>query len=172
MFAEFNNTEPGVADDAYFRPEEVTVFMDASGNLGLEIERRGRWAKVAVRLAFPYSEPARYVAFVHEGEPIGMLLDPAELDAQSRRLLEEELSKRYHVPEIVRVLSITESNNATSWRVETDKGPRQFLVRDRHNFRRIKGGDLVIVDVDGNRFRLAQARQLDPESKRLLDIYG
>ena len=87
-------------------------------------------------------------------------------------LLQEALLKRYHIPQIRQVLSVRELHNATHWQVVTDRGTRDFMVRDRHNFRRIKGGDLIIVDVDGNRFQVLRNGDFDQESLRLLDMYG
>jgi hypothetical protein len=172
MLEQISTKDETAAHEECVHPGDVRVFTDDSGNLGVEIAGRGRWSKVAVRQAFPYSEPGRFVSFLHEGEQIGMLRDPEALEADSREVLMAELARRYNVAEILRILDIGEAHNATTWRVETDRGARAFLVRDRHNFRRIKDGDLIIVDVDGNRFRLARTRQLEPESKRLLDTYG
>jgi hypothetical protein len=157
--------------DGYIAPGDLTVRRDESNNLRARIDGRGEWSKVALRAAFPYSEPARFVALLHEGEELGVVRDPAELDEASRKVLTEELAKRYNVRDVVRILDITESHNATAWTVETDAGLRQMLVRDRHNFRRIKGGDLIVIDVDGNRFRIARSRPLDAASQRLLDTY-
>jgi len=158
--------------DEFLAPEGLTVFRDESNNLCARIAGRGEWTKVALRLAFPYSDPDHYVALVCDGEEIGMVRDPEELDPDSRALVREELKKRYHVPEILRVLDVRDQNTAAVWTVETEKGVRQLLVRDRHNFRRFREGDVVIVDVDGNRFRLRRDRAFDRESRRLIDNYG
>jgi hypothetical protein len=159
-------------DERYFDPEELRVFRDDSNNLCLEVEGKGIREKVSVRLAFPYSDPDGYVSFVQDGEELGMLEEPARLDEQSRQVLREALDKRYHIPEILKITAVEDAHNAQVWFVETDRGSRRLLVRDRHNFRRIKGGDLIIVDVDGNRFRLARDRKLDADSQRLLDMHG
>jgi hypothetical protein len=160
-----------VSYDNCIDPGDLTVFKDESNNLAVEVEGRGSWSKVAVRLAFPYSDPDHYIALIHEGEQIGMVRDLEELDPDSRAVLQEVLSRRYHIPEVLRVLHVREDKNATVWTVETDRGQRHLMVRDRHNFRRIGGGDTIIVDVDGNRFRLRRDRRFDEESQQLLDTY-
>lgn len=163
---------PAIKDECYITPRDLRVFRDNSQNLCVEIEGRRAWKKVAVKLAFPYSDPGEFVQLTQNDEPIGMVRNLSELDATSRALLEQALRKRYYVPEIKRLVSVHEAHNATTWIVETDKGRRDLLVRDRHNFRRIKGGDLIIVDVDGNRFRIPHHRTFDKESQKLLDLYS
>ena len=81
------------------------------------------------------------------------------------------MAKRCHIPEIQRIVSIEEVHNATRWTVETDCGRRDFEVQDRHNFRRVREGGLVIVDVEANRFRIPDLSALDEESHDLLDRY-
>jgi len=156
----------------YIAPEDLRIFRDDSNNLSVEIKGHRTWNKVVARLAFPYSDPSHFVILMRDDEEIGVVRDVSELEQGSRALLEEALAKRYHIPEILRVLDITESNSAAIWVVETDRGPREFMVRDRHNFRRFRGGDLIIVDVDGNRFRIARDRVFDADSQRLMDNHG
>ena len=126
---------------------------------------------MAVRLAFPYSDPDHYVVLYHEEEEIGIIQDPGELDDESRRVLEQMVEKRYHIPAVQRIEDIEEIHNATRWIVETDRGERSFEVRDRHNFRRIGTGEIIVVDVDANRFRIPPRSALDEESQKLLDLY-
>ncbi|MGD2175115.1 MAG: DUF1854 domain-containing protein, partial [Candidatus Brocadiaceae bacterium] len=123
-------------------------------------------------LAFPYSEPDRFVILYQDEEEIGVVGDLEELDDESRTVLREVLEKRYHIPRIQRVLSVDDAHNATRWTVETDRGRREFLVRDRHNFRRIKGKGLIIVDVDGGRFLIPREAVFDKQSQKLLDMHA
>jgi len=159
-------TEQDVID-----PQQLRVFRDENQNLCAELVGRGRWTKVTVRLGFPYSDPDHYIFLMHNEEEIGMLRDLSGLDAESQQLIRAALDKRYYIPRITRVLSVHETSSATLWVVETDRGQREFITRDRHNFRRIKGSDLIIVDVDGNRFRVPRDARFDVQSQRLLDLY-
>jgi len=153
-------------------PRDLTVFRDGSNNLCVRIRDRGQWEKVTVRLTFPYSDPDHYVALFHDGEEIGIVRDLGELREDSRALLRGELTKRYHVPRIERILAVQETSNAAVWTVLTDRGERELMVRDRHNFRHFRGGDVIIVDVDGNRFRIPRDTMFDRQSQRLLDNHG
>jgi len=156
---------------AYLAPDGLTLFNDESNNLCVTTAGGRTYRKVAVRLAFPYSDPEHFLILAAEEEEIGIVRAPEELDDDSRRLLREVVSKRYHVPDILRVLDVQDDHNATRWVTETDMGPRSFLVRDRHNFHRTKGGDLIIVDVDGCRFRVRRGHGLDKLSRKLLGLH-
>jgi len=160
-------------DNYYIPAADLRVFRDESQNLCVEIKGRGTWQKVAARLAFPYSDPERFILLLSlNEEEIGMVRELSELDPASRDLLADVLKRRYHIPEIRRILSVYEAQNAMIWQVETDRGQRDLLVRDRHNFRRLKNGDLIIIDVDGNRFRVSRDRRFDSQSRKLLDLYS
>ncbi len=159
-------------DNHYIPPAKLRIFRDESQNLCAEIKDRGTWQKVAARLAFPYSDAERFILLSLNDEEIGMVRELSELDPVSRNLLADVLKRRYHTPEIQRILSVYEAQNAMIWQVETDRGQRELLVRDRHNFRRLKNGDFIIIDVDGNRFRVSGSRRFDGESQKLLDLHS
>ena len=153
------------------RPEDLVVFRNESKNLCVRVEGRGDWEKVVVKLAFPYSDPEHFVVLSQEEEEIGVVRDLQDVEEQSRALLKEMLAKRYHIPQIQRILSIEEIHNATRWTVETNRGRRTFEVRNSDNFRWLKDGAIVVIDVEANRFRISAPGALDKESRRLLDSY-
>lgn len=156
----------------YVEPDRLTITKDESNNLCVAIDGEGEWRKVAVKLAFPYSEPESFVALLADDEEVGIIRDLSELDEDSAALMREALQKRYHIPVIESIVSVDDAHNATRWTVETDRGRRSFLVRDRHNFLRIKHGDKIIIDVDGGRYRLPRERRYDKQSQKLLDLHG
>lgn len=119
---------------------------------------------------FPVSGAAEYLSFVDEkGKEIILLRNPGELDADSRRVLAEELSRTYFVPRITRIYEIEDAHGSARWVVETDRGYRVFDVRDREDVRILESGGLLLQDVDGNRFEIEDVDDLDERSRRLLD---
>src|SRR5256885_16624018 len=90
---------------------------ERAGALTLERRADGRlWAArggveraVWVRRCFPWSEPARFVSLRDDEErEVALVRDPAELDAASRRVLEQAMGAAGFVCEIVRVTGIEE----------------------------------------------------------------
>ena len=172
MAGERNDMATQATDEYYASRENTRVFKDESNNVCVEIEGEGEWSKVTARLAFPYSDPERFVILTSEDEEIGIVKDPVELDDESRQIVQEMVERRYHVPTIRRIIDIDDAHNAVRWIVETDRGVRDFLVRDRHNFHRVTGGDKIVVDVDGCRFRIPRRGNFDPRTRKLLDLHG
>jgi hypothetical protein len=150
-------------------PKQVRVFRHA-GVTRLTLENNRSWIKVAVARAFPLSDPDHYVGFLDgAGKDIGMVYDPSLLDADSRRLVDEELERRYFVPVVERVQSVKEEFGTVYWKVETDRGEKEIVVRNlRDNLQELSSTRLIITDVDGNRFEFPDITKLDGRSQSIV----
>jgi len=165
-----------------------TEEMRMTGVLELESSRETnglelRWAgdgrllalvggePVAVRLrqCFPWSEPGRHLSLRDEDDQeIALVEDPAGLDPQSRRALEQALAEAGFVLEVVRILAIEEEVEIRQWTVETRHGHRSFQTHLDDWPRVLPAGGLLIRDVAGDLYRLAAPRELDDRSRKLL----
>ncbi len=97
--------------------------------------------------------------------------DPAQLDPESRRLVEEELERQYRVSTITRIYSIRNEYRTLFWEVETDRGRRDFVVKwAADTILWLGPADVMLVDIDTNRFRIPDIGRLDPRSRKLLDV--
>jgi uncharacterized protein DUF1854 len=147
-----------------------------AGALTLDFRTGRLWAQkdgveraVVVRRCFPWSEPGRFLSLRDDAErEFALVHDPAELDAESRRVLEDALAEVGFVLEVTRVLEIEEEVEIRQWRVETRQGPRTFQTRLDDWPRPLPHGGLLIRDVAGDLYRLAEPAALDPKSRRLL----
>ena len=110
-------------------------------------------------------------AQVRPEDEIGIIENLDAVDPASRAVLEQNLVKRYFIPVIKRIVQIEEIKKFTRWHVHTDMGARRFEVLDRRSFRRLPGGGMIIVDVDGNRFRIPDRNALEEQSRCLLDLH-
>ncbi len=149
----------------------LRLFRDDSGRLRLLIEGDRCYLDVKVACAFPHSLPGRHVGFLDGREKvIGLVEDAGGLGEESRRWLERELERRYFLPLILRIHSLKEEFGAVYWEVETDRGPRHFVVQGMRDLVETLGdGTLIISDVDGNRYRIAEWERLDQRSRRMLE---
>ena len=150
-------------------PETIRVHRQA-GVLCLTIEGDRSWPGVHCARAFPISDPAHYIGFQDRaGRDIGMLVDPSELDIESRRILERELELRYFVPEVMDVLSVKEEFGAVYWQVRTDRGDKEIVIRNlKDSVHELSGNRAMIIDVDGNRFLIPDTRRLSPQALNIL----
>jgi hypothetical protein len=147
------------------------LYRDTFGVLKLQ---RPEGEEIAVRpmRAFPMSDPEHFVALLDgDGNEVELIPDLAELPARPRELLLSELEKSYFLPELVRVLEITDDFGIQRWEVETDRGPRVFEVRGREDLRWVHPGHLLIRDVDGNRYEVKRFEDLDSSSRLKIEGY-
>jgi hypothetical protein len=84
--------------------------------------------------------------------------------------VEQELSRRYLTSRVRRLVSLKQEFGVTYWEVETDRGLRDFVVRDlQENCVWLSDTHLLLVDVDGSRFEIPDRLLLDERSQQLLD---
>ena len=139
-------------------------------NVRLTIDGDRSWREVRIACAFPLSKPDQYIG-LRDGEDkdIGILKTLDGLDADSRTIVEEELERRYFTPRIERVLSVREDFGVVTWQVETDKGPRRFLVRNlRDSTFPLGANRLMMTDTDGNRYEFPDVRAVEPKAAVIL----
>lgn len=152
-------------------PKRIRLSRGPNQDVQLTIQGERSFPKNKVVRAFPLSYPNRYVVFLDEkDEEIGMVENPADLDCQSRMIVEEELGKRYLVSTIRKIRSLRTDFGTTYWEVDTDRGRRDFVTQRVHeNMVWLGERRLLLVDMDGNRFEIPDCASLDKKSAVLLD---
>ena len=156
MNAELNETET-----------ELRLRNAADGRLHVLIE--GRCVPVKLRQCFPWSEPSLHISLRDdEDQEIAIVDDPADLDPESQRALEQALAEAGFVLEVTRVLDIEEEVEIRQWTVETRQGPRSFQTHLDDWPRALPNGGILIRDVAGDLYRLAAPMEMDKKSRQLL----
>ncbi|MCY3022968.1 MAG: DUF1854 domain-containing protein [Planctomycetota bacterium] len=119
----------------------------------------------------PVSAQRREVSIVDEKKKEVVLLeDLSSLDADSRRIAEEELEKRYLTARIHRVLEATAQFGTRSWKVETDRGMRRFVVKSvNKDVTWITEDHILIRDTLGYRYEIPSLSALDEHSREEVD---
>jgi hypothetical protein len=135
----------------------------------LLVIRDGQQISVRLRQCFPWSEPHRHLSLRDDKErEVALIDDPAQLAPASRRALEDALAAAGFVLVVTRVVGVDEEVEIRHWSVETVHGPRTFQTHLDDWPRTLPGGDLLIRDVGGDLYRLANPRGMDRKSKDLL----
>jgi hypothetical protein len=152
-------------------PARVRLFDDGSGRLRMTVDNARSYIDVKVVRAFPFSEPDRYIGYLDGlGKSIGFVVDPAGLDPESARLTAEALRVHYFIPVIKAIDSLREEYGAVYFDVQTDCGPRHFVATGlRDAVIDLGGGELLVADVDGNRYRIHDWTRLDARSRSFLE---
>lgn len=144
---------------------------NAQGRLVLILDGCRHEGVVPVR-AFPISSPLRGLALMTaEGQEAVWLDSLDDAPPAARDLIEEELAGREFMPEIRRLLSVSTYATPSTWRVETDRGETQFVLRGEEDIRRLTGHTLLISDMHGIHYLIRDALALDRHSRKLLDRF-
>ena len=161
-----------VTHPEHVAPDTIRLFREPPWVLRLTIEGDRSYLKVRVVCAAPLSQPDRYICLLDEkNEVICTVEDPIVLDAVSQRMVKEEIEQRYMTAIIKRVDSLNSEFGVSYWEVQTDRGNREFVVRNvSENAQWITDRRLLLLDVDGNRFEISNLEVLDKKSRALIQM--
>ena len=156
----------------YLGPSDIQFTRNDLSQLRAKLSDGTVYEDVLVYRTRPISDPSRYIsirvgATQSEQKEIGLIRSLESLAPEQRRLLKEELAKRYFIHIITRIDSIREEFGYLYWDCETDKGRREFPVPrwDQSKVVHVGDGCHMVTDVDGNRYEIPNLEELDPDSR-------
>ncbi len=172
-------TDPPLADAAFdlilLDPTKVMLFRTGGtwvrGTISDPIIGAARtFLRVQVARAFPLFNPDQYIGLRDDKDKdIGMLQNLDTLDDKSKQIVHEELERRYFLPKVTRVRFVKEEFGTSTWEVDTDKGPRKFIVQNlRDSSQDLTSTRLLVTDKDGVRYEFPDTTTLDPKSRTIL----
>lgn len=158
---------------------EQTVARPPAPNRAFRLERRADlrlwlvrdgWERpVWVRRCFPWSEPTRFVSLRNDDdEEVALVGHSAELDEDSRVVLENALAEAGFLFELTAVHSVEEEVEIRHWQVTTRQGERSFQTRLDDWPRELPTGGLLIRDLAGDLYHLPDPTTLDEKSRKVL----
>jgi len=150
------------------KPANHVQLLRREDQVFLRFHRGGTQTPVKVVWARPISGRGDEVCFVDPAQKkeVLMLESLEALDPASRAIAEEELSRRYLVPRITRVIRATASFGVRYWHVETDLGERRFALKHASkNAVWVSEEHLVLRDTLGCRYEINPFSSLDPRSR-------
>ena len=152
-------------------PQSLHLFYDPPGTLRLTVSDERSYPAVKLYQAAPLSRPGRYLSFVNgKGEEIVMVESLHDLPASSRPVAEEEIRRRYLTARVTAVAHVKVEFGVTYWEVETDRGPRDFVIQSlSESAVWLSDTHLLLIDVDGNRFEITDTGALDELSRAHLE---
>ncbi|MEX2282190.1 MAG: DUF1854 domain-containing protein, partial [Gemmatimonadota bacterium] len=124
---------------------------------------------VRVQRCFPWSEPGHFISLRDDDDrEFALVADPGMLDVHGRAVLQAALSEAGFIFDVIAVLEIEEEIELRNWLVRTQQGARRFQTRLDDWPRKLPDGGVLIRDVAGDFYRVADPGQLDRTSRALL----
>ena len=151
-------------------PRRVRLFRTPEGVPRAVIEDDVCCLRLMVMCSFPLSRPRDFVS-LRDGSnrEIGLIEHLGDLDRESRHIADDEIERRYFLPEITAVRKLEGHFGTYDWHVETNRGPRSFVVRGRgEHIVQLPPHRVAITDVLGNRYQIPDTTHLDRKSQALL----
>jgi hypothetical protein len=154
-------------------PNEVH-FERHGDTLSLTLPDGTRYPRVVLRCCFPVSQEQVLLsvrdANTEDQDEIGIIGNWTELRPADRQAVAAELGLHYFVPEIKVVHKVKDEFGFLYWSVETDKGPRDFVMRNNvvHFAREVGPQHWLLIDVNQARYEIVDLTKLDTRSQRIV----
>jgi hypothetical protein len=125
----------------------------------------------AVR-AFPISAPREDVSLLSQnGEELAWIPVLDEMAEPNRTLILEKLAGREFMPEIRRIRRVSTFATPSEWRVETDRGETDLVLKTEEDIRRLVHPALLIFDGRGVHFLIRDPQAMDAASRKFLERF-
>lgn len=122
--------------------------------------------------AFPIAAPDWGIALVDpHGHELAWINRLSDLPDELRSLVEDELASREFMPEIKRIISVASFATPSTWRVETNHGETELVLKGEEDIRRLASPALLIADSHGIHFLIRDRYALDQNSRKILDRF-
>jgi hypothetical protein len=157
-------------------PDDLS-FERNGDTLSLTMADGRHFPRVVLRSCFPVSQHTLLLsvrdATAEEQPEIGIIDDWMALKEGSLRAVTEEMTLHYFVPQITKITKVKKEFGFIYWTVDTDKGLKNFVMRDSvvHYAREVARDRWLIIDVNQARYEIPDVEQMDPRSRKLVHSY-
>lgn len=155
-----------------FLDPQNASFKETPGKL-LSLKNGDKdYPRVTLNCSFPHSAKQQYISVRDpDNKEVGMIKDLDDFDMDTQTLLKKHLSFRYFCPVIQKILSLKEEFGYTFWETETTEGVCRFVIRRDGKSTGTFGKEILIVDVDGNRFVIPDVTKLSEKEYKQIELY-
>ena len=148
--------------------KEDQITVNENNLVDLLMKNGEKFEKLEPRRLFPVSNANEFITLLNEdGVEVAVIRSVSDLNKSSLEIVTYSLNDYYLVPHITKIYSIVEKNGKIRWCVETDRGYKEFDVRNRnHDVKVYLDGRVRVRDSDDNRYVITDYRKLDKHSIR------
>jgi hypothetical protein len=137
------------------------------GTLRVVIDGDQCGLRVEARRAFPLTHEREHISLRDgAGNEVGVLRSLDEVAQPARGWLEEQLKRRYFLPQILAIYEIVERFGSSVWDLETDRGRITVSTRQMHEaVHEVDPNRFLITDAENNRYEIKDLNALDEKSR-------
>ena len=151
---------------------DYQLQRDASGRLVLIDAAGERHEGVVPVRAFPISAPEDGIALVDaHGHELAWIERIEALPAELAEIVADELAIREFMPVINRIISVSSFATPSTWRVATNRGETDLVLKGEEDIRRLTPPALLIADTHGIHYLIRDRGALDAQSRKFLDRF-
>ncbi|MBI3943507.1 MAG: DUF1854 domain-containing protein [Chloroflexi bacterium] len=179
-FTEFEGVPaeaPKSFEIVYLEPENLRFRYDGDTLTMRNVQDGTFYPRITLRRCFPLSEGELFLLVrrpVKDDDiEIGVVQGVSRLDSESQKAVDRELRLHYFVPRVKSILSIREEFGFLYWNVETDRGNKEFIMRDNiiNYAREVAPGRWLLIDINQTRYEIYNQNELDANSAKLLKLH-
>ena len=156
--------------ERFYATKNDVITVNENNLVNLTTADGTTYERLEPRRLFPVSRQDSYITLLGEdGVEVAIIKSLMDLNKPSLEVIEYSLNDYYLVPHIQRILSVSEKNGKIHWIVETERGMKEFDIRNRnHDIRVYSDGRVRVRDSDDNRYIISDYRTLDKHSRHQL----
>ena len=157
----------------WLTPENTLIHIGNMDTLHVTVPDEGTYGGIFAVRTMPIQHPGEYISLRYFSPErreveVGLIRSLDDWSAVACALVNESLERRAFVHTIQAVRSIEVVNGYLNFKVETDLGPMEFMLRwqsDRAHDYGARGK--MLIDTEGNRYLVPDVKRLDPADERL-----
>ncbi len=159
-----------------FMTKETAVFTETPGGF-LSLSFHGQtWERIDIVRTFPFSDKNSFLSIrehTERAKEIGIIRSlEKDFDPQTVAILNKQLDLHYFTPRIEKIYTIKERSGFIYFHVLTEKGKKQFTVRNNSNaIIPFTESRIFITDIDNNRYEIPDTALLQPKELAKLDLF-
>ena len=109
--------------------DAFSLSFNALGQLAVRLADGSLHEEAVVVRAFPIAEPDLSISILSaEGKELIWIDDLAAVSDVDRQVIERALQMREFMPEILRLDGVNSFSTPSTWRVQTNRGPTDFVL--------------------------------------------
>ncbi|WP_333842619.1 cyanophycin metabolism-associated DUF1854 family protein [Limnohabitans sp.] len=149
-----------------------SLAFDAFGKLVVTLADGTQHVGAVVARAFPIASPTQSISVLSaEGKELAWVENLNDLPTQAREIVVQALQGREFMPEILRLDGVNSFSTPSVWRVQTNRGPTQLVLKGEEDIRRLSASRLIVADAHGVQFLIRDLPTLDRHTRKLLDRF-